>query len=411
MKILHINQNLSVAGGGITQMIRDFSPALHENGARIYCLTAEDIKETPAGIEQHIYLRAIREANAPTDTWQTELEKTLITNNIDLVHVHEVKNLDIVQYLIDKLPVVIHLHNYGWWCPGNDQFYASTDENCPISTSWKCIPNAYFKKCNNRHPKRLIPSIINGYKKKGIWDENVRFIASSEYMRRRATQVGIAFDKISVVPYAVEKKRFTRGSRKAVEGLEPGYILYVGRFSQSKGVEYLVDAFSYIENFDHQLVLVGDGAHRGKIESHIKRLGLENKVSLLGWREGEELSRLFHNCSMLVVPSVWNEVFGIIGLEAMAASKPVVAFDVGGISQWLDDNITGLLVSRKDIRELSLKMASLIRNPRLAEEMGRLGLERFQKEFTTEMQAVNLMKVYSKAIRKNTPSTARKLSM
>ncbi|MEX0686532.1 MAG: glycosyltransferase family 4 protein [Balneolales bacterium] len=401
INILHINQNLSVAGGGITQMIRDFSPALSKLGANIYCLTAEDIELTPSGIKENIFLPEVDEPNGSVNKWKPVLENTLIHKSIDIVHIHEVKNLDMVLYLADKIPVVIHLHNYGWWCPGNDQFYASSDDICPLSTGWKCIPNAYTKRCNNRHPKRLIPSIINGYKKKKLWDENVRFIASSDYMRRRATHAGIAFSKISVVPYAVDSDRFSDDSREPVEGLEPGYILYVGRFAQSKGVEYLIDAFSYIENFNRQLVLVGDGSHRSKIESHIKRLKLGNKVILLGWREGDELSRLFHNCSMLAVPSVWNEVFGIIGLEAMAASKPVVAFDVGGISQWLDDNITGYLVTRKDIREFSVKMALLLRDTKLADDMGQFGYERYQREFTTDIQAENLLNVYNMSIDNN----------
>lgn len=378
-------------------MIRDFAPELTINGAEIICLTAEKVENLPAGIKENIYLPDINKTSSSRDKWKPTLEQVLISNNIDLVHIHEVKNLGLVQYLTDKLPVVIHLHNYGWWCPGNDLFFARSDDICPLSTGWKCLPNAYLKGCNHRHPKNLISTVVNAYRKKKMWDDNVSFIASSDYMRRRATQAGIAFNKISVIPYAVDRNRFVQSSVKPVDSLEPGYILYVGRFSQSKGVEYLIDAFSYIVNLGKKLVLVGDGPHRTNIENHIKRLGLEESVRILGWREGEELSALFHHCSMLAVPSVWNEVFGTIGLEAMAASKPVIAFDAGGISQWLDDNVTGYLVERKDIREMSIKMAKLIRDPRLAEDMGKLGHYRYQKEFTTEIQAVNLMKVYSRA--------------
>ncbi|MEX0929740.1 MAG: glycosyltransferase family 4 protein [Balneolales bacterium] len=401
MKILNINQNLSVAGGGITQMIRDFAPELSRQGAEIFCLTAERNEKLPPGITKHTYLPDV-DKQTSVGKWKSVLEQVLIQNSIDLVHIHEVRNLRMVQYLTGRIPLIIHLHNYGWWCPGNDLFFGRSDDICPLSTGWKCFPNAYLKRCNNRHPKRLLPSVMNGYKKKQIWGDDVRFIASSDYMSRRAVQAGVAFNKISVVPYAVDRERFSGHSREGVESLEPGYILYVGRFAQSKGVEYLIDAFSYIGNLGKKLVLAGDGSHRSNIESHIKRLGLEQNVIMMGWREGDELSRLFHNCGMLAVPSVWNEVFGIIGLEAMAAGKPVVAFDVGGISHWLDDNVTGYLVTRKDIRELSIKMAKLIKNPRLAEEMGRLGRDRYDKEFTTQIQAGNLMSAYQKTIDQST---------
>jgi glycosyltransferase involved in cell wall biosynthesis len=147
-----------------------------------------------------------------------------------------------------------------------------------------------------------------------------------------------------------------------------------------------------------KLVIAGDGHARDEVESAIVACGLEKQTELLGWCEGEELSWLYENCSMLVVPSLWDEVFGIVGLEAMAARKPVVAYDVGGISQWLVDGETGYLVPPKDEARLGARIEELLTNPDRAARMGESGYDRFKDHFTVREQAQNLRAVYETVI-------------
>lgn len=399
MNVLHVNQDLSVKGGGVARMIREFAPYLDRLGAQVYAATAERVEYTPKGINEHIFLPAVRESRGNEANWLSATEDVLAGRDIDVVHVHEVQNTNLVSYLVDRVPTVVHLHNYNYWCPGNDLFYAATDEICPLSLGWKCVPNAYLKRCNNRHPKRLYRSILNTAKKKALYERNVRFVVSSNYMRDRAVRAGVPAEKIDIVSYAVDKLRFDIEDTPLLSSLEPGYVLFVGRLAQSKGVRYLMDAFAGLQDTAGQLVIVGDGQHRDNVESYVRKKGLRGRVHLLGWQSGAALSSLYNHCRVLVVPSVWDEVFGIVGLEAMAAHKPVVAFDVGGISQWLEDGVTGFLVPRKDATALAEKISLLLENPELAQRMGEAGYERFVQNFTVERQARRLMDVYRLAIK------------
>lgn len=396
MKVLNVNLNLSI-GGGVTRRIRDFAPYLENLGTNVMALTAENIQQLPKGIKKNIYLPQLKNPESKKKDWISQVENTINNYNIEVCHIHEVANLNIIEYLVDKLPVVVHLHNYSWWCPGTQLFYASSNDICPLSLSWKCIPNAYIKRCNNRHPVNLFRSITDSLDKRKLCQQNIRFIAGSEYMKNRAAQAGIPAEKISVVSNGIDQHRF-EDIQKPVLNLEPGYILYVGRLAQSKGVIHLLEAFEKIKHLNKKLVLVGDGYYKAEIEAYIKKLNLQDYVCLTGIKAGSELSWLYLNCSVVIFPSVWAEVFGNVGLEAMAASKPVVAFDVGGVSQWLEDNVTGFLVTRKDVNELADKIAKLIENPYLAEKMGKAGRERFLNYFTTEQQAHNLFKAYKLAI-------------
>jgi glycosyltransferase involved in cell wall biosynthesis len=396
MNLLHINQDVTVDGGGVARMIREFAPPLSENGVEVHAATAQNPDVLPEGIERHASVPGIMEDGENCD----DLLALLARWDIDVVHVHEIDNIDLIHELVGQVPVVLHLHNYSYWCPGQDLFYAATEERCPLTLGWKCIPNAYHKRCNDRHPKRLYGSMKSTKKRMNLFEEDVRFVVSSSFLEDRATEAGVPAEKIDIVPYAVEASRFDGEAEPPREDLDPGFVFYAGRLAHTKGVPHLVRAMANLPTESRpELVLAGDGHARDKTEAAIATCGLEKQTELLGWCEGEELSWLYENCSMLVVPSVWDEVFGIVGLEAMAAKRPVVAYDVGGISQWLVDGETGHLVPPKEEEELSAAIQKLLENPEQAERMGRRGYERFREHFTVQEQAQTLKAVYENTIK------------
>ncbi len=395
MNLLHINQDVTVDGGGVARMIREFAPPLSENGVEVHAATVQNPDVLPEGIEQHESVSGIMEAGADCE----DIMALLARWDIDVVHVHEIDNVDLIHDLVGRMPVVLHLHNYSYWCPGQELFYAATEERCPLSLGWKCIPNAYHKRCNDRHPKRLYGSLRSTKKRMDLFEKNVRFVVSSTFLEARATEAGVPGEKIDIVPYAVEASRFNGEATAPRDDLDPGFVFYAGRLSHTKGVPHLVRAMADLPEASRpKLVIAGDGHARDETESAIAACGLEKQTELLGWCEGEELSWLYENCSMLVVPSVWDEVFGIVGLEAMAAKKPVVAYDVGGISQWLVDDETGYLVPPKDEAQLGARIEELLAKPGEARRLGENGYARFREQFTVREQAQNLRSVYEKAI-------------
>ncbi|WP_445666636.1 glycosyltransferase family 4 protein [Fodinibius sp. AD559] len=395
MNILQVNQDISTKGGGVARMIREYAPFWAKEGHNVFTLTSEKLDQKIDGIT-NIYSPLVT-ATGGCD--RSEVEHIAKQYDIDVVQFHEVKNLDLLEEFLRRIPSFVFLHNYGWWCPGNDLFHSRTEENCDLTTCWKCVPNAYIKKCNNRHPKHLVPSVRNAYRKKGLYDnENIQFVTSSEYLIDRAVKAGIPKEKLDKVAYGINAGKF-ESKGKQVEEIESNYILYVGRLSKSKGVHYLLDSYSELDTPKPQLVIVGDGQYAKQIKTKASSLEIMAKVRFLGWRGDRELAWLYGNCEFLVVPSIWDEVFGIVGIEAMASRKPVIAFDVGGIHNWLRDGYNGYLVERKNRNMLRAKMEKLLQNTEQKKKMGNNGYTYFKENFIAQKQSDSLLEIYKKGSR------------
>ena len=88
-------------------------------------------------------------------------------------------------------------------------------------------------------------------------------------------------------------------------------------------------------------VILGDGNHRADCERLSERLGLADRVKFVGFVPQARIAAYYHDASLAVMSSVWPEPFGATGLEAMRCGLPVVAFDAGGIREWLTDGVNG----------------------------------------------------------------------
>jgi glycosyltransferase involved in cell wall biosynthesis len=108
------------------------------------------------------------------------------------------------------------------------------------------------------------------------------------------------------------------------------------------------------------------------------------------------MQEYYEKCLLAVVPSVWDEPFGIVGLEAMYCQKPVIAFKVGGIPDWLKDEINGFLVNRKDVRALADKISYLFHHREITRQMGKAGRKIYQDQFEKVNHLSHLLDVFEK---------------
>ena len=98
-----------------------------------------------------------------------------------------------------------------------------------------------------------------------------------------------------------------------------------------------------------------------------------------------DTGRWYNSAAVVVVPSRWQEPFGLIGGEAYSYFKPVIAFDVGGISEWLKDKETGFLVKEGDVVAFAEKIEFLLNNPKEAEKMGYAGNSLMKQKFNDDI--------------------------
>lgn len=156
-------------------------------------------------------------------------------------------------------------------------------------------------------------------------------------------------------------------------------FLNVGRYIPAKAQLDLIEAMAYAvrELPDAQLLIVGWGKHENELRRAVREHGLEENITITGRQH--PIHAYYRTADVFVLPSV-RESFGIVLLEAMAADLPVVATDVQGIPEIVEDGRTGLLVPPRSPQQLADAMLQL-RDPKRRERLGKAGYEKARNEF------------------------------
>jgi len=172
-------------------------------------------------------------------------------------------------------------------------------------------------------------------------------------------------------------------------------ILYVGRLEKIKGVQYALHALREVlaTHPDTQFVIAGTGTYEQTLKELSAQLNLEDKVSFVGHASREELYQHYMKARCVVMPSVWPEPFGKVGIEALSVGRPVVASAVGGISEWLIDGETGVLVPPADAQALSGALLRLFSDNDLVERMSSHAVLQAQ-QFSIENHARKIVALY-----------------
>lgn len=189
-------------------------------------------------------------------------------------------------------------------------------------------------------------------------------------------------------------------------------LLTVCRIENIKGIDLVVEAVNNLKETSPQIVyiIVGSVAKWGKdyyenLLSVVKRYGLEKRVIFAGFKSADSSFHMYNLSDIYIGPSriethnssQREESFGITYLEAAAACLPVIASRTGGISDAVEDGVTGILVENENVEELTSAIKYLLNNPTIAREMGERGRERVVKYFTWEKVGMKL-EGYLKAV-------------
>jgi glycosyltransferase involved in cell wall biosynthesis len=295
-----------------------------------------------------------------------------------------------------RVPVVMHLHDYKLVCP-NMKMYNSTGicERCKGGgfyhcAAGKCLKNSYAKSLLASLEMYLHHRILKIYQK-----TIVIFIAPSAFLAKKMIEWGVAEDKIVVLPYFIKTDDY-------IPNYQPGdYLLFYGRLAREKGILTLLRAYKSLNINALPLKIVGAGAEFAELKAEIEHLGLENKVVLLGPKYGETLKQLVAQSYAVIVPSEWYEVSGLVNLEASLLGKPVIASRIGGITEVVGHQETGLLFPAGNEAKLAESLRLILSDEVLAEELGRAGHRYIMTNFSKKSHLVKILALYKKAIRAN----------
>jgi len=176
---------------------------------------------------------------------------------------------------------------------------------------------------------------------------------------------------VAVIPYGVDLDRFRPPERSPRDELVVGSV---GRLSPEKGLKYLLQAMAGVaqQQPKARLLLAGDGPERRSLERLATRLGLVDRVEFAGEVPHDQVPQTLARMDVFAMPSTW-EGFGVAALEAAAMELPVVASNIHGIPDVVEDGVTGILVPPKDVAALSQAILRLLGDGDKRRRMGRAG--------------------------------------
>lgn len=309
----------------------------------------------------------------------------------DIVHVHNTLPLisPAVYYAaaLHAAPVVQTLHNYRLICP-NAQLLrnGAVCEDCVGKTvAWPAVRYKCYR--GNRGASFAVVTALALHRAAGTWRRRVaRYIALTQFSRSKLLAAGLPEDRVVVKPNFAKDRHGAGASPAPRRG-----ALYVGRLSEEKGPQVLVEAW---HGLDVALDITGDGPLAEAL-----RRDAPTQVRFRGFVTEDELAQAMRQASFLVMPSLVYEGFPMVLAEAYAAGLPIIASRLGALAELVQDGVTGLHFDVGEPSDLAAKVKWAASHPDEMSEMGKRARAAYEQHYTPERNYARLTNIYADARR------------
>ncbi|HTD08503.1 MAG TPA: glycosyltransferase family 4 protein [Solirubrobacteraceae bacterium] len=368
--------------GGISAHVQSSAAILAGHGLDVRVLTArvESTDEIP-GVTVY-RCPALFQADAPMAARIGEA----LAFEPDVVHLHQVDLPDVVQALRASAAVVISAHVYSA-CPSG-LYYFSPGQECTRAHGPGCVYNMVVRGCAHTLNLKSLPTrYVNAGRRAQALQGADLVVSYSSAVDRHLAANGLT--RRQIVPFPA-----TIAARSGSGHEHRRRVVFAGRVVRQKGVAVLIRAALEV---DGEFIICGDGRQLDAMRRLARRIGVDSRVSFKGWLDSEQLAQEFADASVVVVPSLWPEPFGLVGIEALAAGRPVVASATGGVEDWLDDGVSGLCVTPGDVSELARALNELLADPDRQMRMGLAGKEAVNARFSEGRHVSAILGAYATA--------------
>jgi len=289
------------------------------------------------------------------------------------------------------VPIVHYLHNYRLSCT-NGFFlnHGSPCERCLSGNFWPAFQTACWR--NSRLISGFMGLILRKIRQDGLFTKIAAWIAISEAQKQKHVAMGIAADRIHVIPHFYEHRELPPAP------CPDGDFLFLGRLSREKGVDFLLRSWAKLDPRGRRLVIAGTGPEESSLRQLAVQLGLKG-VHFIGFVDKQQQPDLWAKSAALVVPSIWDEPFGMVVLEAWARGRPIVAFAKGALPELVRHNSDGLLAEPFSESSLAENIQELIIHPAQGPAMGSAGRLRLEKEFSRQVWYEKIEATYQGILR------------
>ena len=320
------------------------------------------------------------------------IEQLLHTVKPDIVHIGHLNHLStsLVKTIHQhKIPIVFTLHDYWLMCPRGQfmQRYGNDQNNlwavCDKQEDRKCAEKCYAGYASGAEQdwQSDIEYWQNWIARRMQHTREIShlvdyFIAPSRYLYQRfVNDFNLPENKIGYLDYGFDLKRFAI-SRQRQQTNEPFTFGYIGTHIPAKGIQYLIQAFGLLQGNCLLRIWGRPNQNTNSLKNSIKLLPhyLQNRIEWLPeYCNSNIVADVFNHTDCIVVPSIWVENSPLVIHEALQARVPVITADVGGMAEYIQHEVNGLLFKHRDIESLAIQMQRLLDNPNLAKQLGQAG--------------------------------------
>ena len=272
-------------------------------------------------------------------------------------------------------PVVNFVHTYYGLCISESKMFSfPVPLTCERPLGKLCLAHFYPHRCGGLNPLTMLRDYRTQIVRLRALRSARTIVTASEHMRSEVLRHGFPPRTVRVIGlpvldsttnYSLKPNDYFDGPRSDNDdgvGL-PHRVLFISRMEKTKGAALLIDAMALAAaklNRRLTLTFAGDGRERAGLEDKARSLGSRDpsvKITFTGWLDRERLFSLIDRSDLLAVPSLWPEPFGMVGVEAGLRGSPAVAFDAGGVSTWLEDDVNGRLIRARPPTALAFASA------------------------------------------------------
>ena len=304
----------------------------------------------------------------------------------------------VIEEQLGTAPLVRFVQDHTLFCPGLNKMLIA-GQPCTEPMGMGCLTRHWFgESCDGltvAHSRGDVLGPTSRLRTKQrelqLSARSQRLLVGSRYMADELIAVGMSEEQIAILPYCTQAGTDGQGTEQDADlpeatrvflaaGVEPVLFTPARLTLPDKGVDFLLTALTKVTG-SFRAVISGSGPAAEWLQQKASDEGLGDRVHFTGWLNAGPLEHLYTRADLVVFPSVWDEPFGLVGIEAMAHGVPVVAFEVGGVSEWLTEGVGGWGVPRRDVDAMAHAIDHALADPDLRREVGEAGRQRVERDF------------------------------
>ena len=336
MRIL-IAHDAAAAGGGVESYLAAIMPALAARGHAVAFLCVPSrTQQGPTRLDR------VEQVFSVADSGLSPALDAVREWRPDVCFSHNMQPLEVDEGLVSVCPVVKMMHGYFGTCISGQKAHTfPAVDACAREFGLACLGLYLPRRCGQLRPALMISQFGWASRQRKLFDRYAHVVVASQHMAREYARHGIRADRVTPAPL------FPTAANGAGVRMPPALptVVFLGRMTAIKGGDILIRAAADAARLLAKPVRLAF-AGNGPAEESWRTLARDQNVDAVfhGWVAGDARTALLRSASLIAVPSLWPEPFGLVGLEAAVHGVPAVGFDVGGIGEWLRDDVNGRLV-------------------------------------------------------------------